>query len=512
MSNFSYRIAETELLEFHFPIDPFQDSPLHALIRQHSRDPPSTDNDPCFSPAELEAAVRNIRSKKAPGPDGLYGDIVKEAYHANKTYLLYLYNACLAQGYFPSRWKRADLIMFNKSNKKDTDPEAFRPICLLDALGKILDRLVTQRLFHFLLKNDKISSRQYGFTPGRNAPEAILKLKDWVFTARTQKEHSVIISLDVKSAFSRVWWPLVLHNLKKMGCPSNLFKIVASFLDDRSISFKYGDTESSKHYSIGCPQGSNSGPLYWFLVINDALETDLGVDVQILAYADDIYVFVAATGKQTIKLKAEATLQKLQDWSITAKVEFAHEKTQLIPFGKKGRHKHPPYCSFNGRPNKLARNLRVLGVVLDECLNGMAHLHHIGRKVITILNRLTIARSRKGLSGRVIKVLYKRALERILVYAAPAWWTGTAKQITKINSVQRQVLLAVTGAFRTTSTLVLQVLSGIEPADLVCEMETALYRIKHNLPNPSFLGTSLESVMVERYQPFWIHQSTIEPV
>ncbi|GBM78144.1 Retrovirus-related Pol polyprotein from type-1 retrotransposable element R1 [Araneus ventricosus] len=272
--------------------DLIQNSPLHAKLRQLIKIPPSTSNDSLFSATEIEAAFKNIRSKKTPGPDGLFGDIVKEAYHTNKTYMLDLFNACLEHGHFPSRWKNADLVMFNKANKKDTYPAVFHPICLLDALGNILDRLVTQRIFHHLLKNKKISDRQFGFTPGRSAPEAILHLKDWISIARSQGKHSVIISLDVKSAFSRVWWLLVLYNLQEMDCPRNLFQLVASFLDRRSISFKYGDSGTTKDYSVGCPQGSNSGPLYWLLVINDALEIDIGEDVKLLTYADDIYLFV----------------------------------------------------------------------------------------------------------------------------------------------------------------------------------------------------------------------------
>ncbi|GBN41931.1 hypothetical protein AVEN_131371-1 [Araneus ventricosus] len=87
--------------------------------------------------------------------------------------------------------------------------------------------------------------------------------------------------------------------------------MTASFLDGRSISFTYGDTVSTKEYSIGCPQVSNSGPLYWLLIVNDALEIDFGEDVRILAYADDIYLFVAATGKHNVKKYAETALQKL---------------------------------------------------------------------------------------------------------------------------------------------------------------------------------------------------------
>ncbi|GBM42202.1 Retrovirus-related Pol polyprotein from type-1 retrotransposable element R1 [Araneus ventricosus] len=179
--------ALQELLDFHFPTDNFQDSPAHAAIRSQSKVPPLTPDDPPFSRPEIEAAVKNIRSKKAPGPDGLFGDIIKEAFKENQQYVSDLFNACLTKGYFPQKWKKADLVLFNKSNKKDTDPAAFRPICLSDALGKILDRLTTQRIFHHLLKHNKISAHQYGFTPGRSAPEAIILLKDWIATARSQK-------------------------------------------------------------------------------------------------------------------------------------------------------------------------------------------------------------------------------------------------------------------------------------------------------------------------------------
>ncbi|GBN27926.1 hypothetical protein AVEN_8858-1, partial [Araneus ventricosus] len=87
--------------------------------------------------------------------------------------------------------------------------------------------------------------------------------------------------------------------------------------------------------------GSNSGPLLWLLIANDALRFEFDEDVKILAYADDFYLFLAASGKHTIQNKVRAALANLEQWSQSAKVQFAHSKTQLIPFGKKGRLKHP---------------------------------------------------------------------------------------------------------------------------------------------------------------------------
>ncbi|GBN35896.1 Retrovirus-related Pol polyprotein from type-1 retrotransposable element R1 [Araneus ventricosus] len=394
-----------ELLNFHFPEDQGNDSPSQEQIRRTCRIPPLSSEDLPFSDPEIDAAFYNLKSKKAPGPDGIYGDIVKEAYASNQSYFRSFLNSCLAKGYFPRRWREAQVVMFNKKNKQETS--AYHPICLLDAMGKVLDKLITQRVLFHLLSNNLIHPNQFGFLPGRSAPNAIIQLKTWIAEARQEGKHSVIISLDVKSAFSR-------KSLPQIRC-----------------------TSISKEYTNGCPQGSNSGPLYWLLIANGALQTEFEEDVRLLAYADDFYLFVKATGKHTIQAKATRALEQLDLWSKRVKISFAHEKTRLIPFGKKGKYKHPPYCRFAGKPIKLDRNLKILGVILDDGLNGIPHIKQTGNKVLQILNRLTIAKYQRGLSGRVVKLLYKRALERILGYAAPSWWTESQAQRQKISSDKR---------------------------------------------------------------------------
>ncbi|GBM63083.1 hypothetical protein AVEN_68539-1 [Araneus ventricosus] len=84
--------ALQELLNYHFPIDSHTGSQSHAQIRNTYRIPPCTSDDPMFRVQEMEAAVKNIRSKNAAGPDGLFGDIIKEAYAANKILLTDIFN------------------------------------------------------------------------------------------------------------------------------------------------------------------------------------------------------------------------------------------------------------------------------------------------------------------------------------------------------------------------------------------------------------------------------------
>ncbi|GBM29624.1 hypothetical protein AVEN_130099-1 [Araneus ventricosus] len=84
--------------------------------------------------------------------------------------------------------------------------------------------------------------------------------------------------------------------------------------------------------------------------------------------------------------------------------------------------------------------------------------------------------------------------------------------LTEIISLQRQVLLAVTGAFRTTATAALHVLSGIEPVDLVCDMETVIYKAKHGQQISTFLGRDIEPISLEAYTDPWEHPAEISVV
>ncbi|GBN68078.1 hypothetical protein AVEN_275506-1 [Araneus ventricosus] len=76
-----------------------------------------------------------------------------------------------------------------------------------------------------------------------------------------------------------------------------------------------------------------------------------------------------------------------------------------------------------------------------------------------------------------------------------------------MTSIQRQVMLAITGAFRTTSTAALHVISGMIPSTLICEMEVAIYHLRHQHSHVSFLGEEITAANLEFYHNSWTHPS-----
>jgi len=56
------------------------------------------------------------------------------------------------------------------------DPSCYRPISLLPALGKLLEKVVSTQIVDYLNENNLISSKQYGFREGFSTELAVLDI------------------------------------------------------------------------------------------------------------------------------------------------------------------------------------------------------------------------------------------------------------------------------------------------------------------------------------------------
>ena len=64
--------------------------------------------------------------------------------------LLGLYNRVWEEGRLPRVWKEAVVIPVRKPGKDPTQPAGYRPIALTSNLGKVMERMVCDRLTYVL--------------------------------------------------------------------------------------------------------------------------------------------------------------------------------------------------------------------------------------------------------------------------------------------------------------------------------------------------------------------------
>lgn len=119
---------------------------------------------PLLMTEEFNASIKRILSrKKAPGPDGINTALLSAVHHLHPQWLLALYNKCIPSGTFPNKWKVGRLILIRKGSKPVGEPSSYRPLCLLDDVGKLFEFLLVQRVDIHLKRKGDLSAGQFGF-------------------------------------------------------------------------------------------------------------------------------------------------------------------------------------------------------------------------------------------------------------------------------------------------------------------------------------------------------------
>jgi len=97
----------------------------------------------CFSVEDVKAAARGLPNGKAPGPDGIPNEVLEVAVGLFTQFFAALFNSCMRNAYYPPEWNY--LVLLRKPDKALDNPSAYRPLCLLDSVGKLFEKLLTAR-------------------------------------------------------------------------------------------------------------------------------------------------------------------------------------------------------------------------------------------------------------------------------------------------------------------------------------------------------------------------------
>ena len=100
-----------------------------------------------------------------------------------------------------------------------------------------------------------------------------------------------MVLFDLCRAYEKVWRDVIVWKLSGAGIGVPVIRWVQSWLSNRQMCVRVGDTYSSrKTFQQGLPQGSVLSPLLFLVYIND-LVVNLGEWVKLSAFADDLAVW-----------------------------------------------------------------------------------------------------------------------------------------------------------------------------------------------------------------------------
>lgn len=200
---------------------------------------------PEITEKETLEEVNRLPCSKTPGPDGIANEFLKVIIRADTIRITNIFNRCLWEAHYPERWKSSNLVLIQKPRRPLDDPSSYRPICLMDTLGKLFERILVRRLNHYLESTGALESTQYGFRRKKSTMDAIKKLQE-IVKDNNAKGHVVgMLALDVSNAFNSAPWGKITHALREMAVPKYLQDIVSAYLSDRKVVYNLQSSEGS---------------------------------------------------------------------------------------------------------------------------------------------------------------------------------------------------------------------------------------------------------------------------
>jgi len=397
---------------------------------------------------DLRRYVYSLRGGSAPGYDGISADVLKSNFNTLCDPLLHIVNHSFISGVFPDCFKLAKVFPLYKSNDI-TNKNNFRPISLLSVFTKIIEKAVKDQLVFYLQTHNILSERQYGFRRDKNISDALFDINKELNYAISDKNHPLLIFLDLKKAFDSVDRSKLLSKMEEIGIRGNAHAWFTSYLSHRSQFVSISDVSSDRMpVDYGVVQGSNLGPVLFLIYINNI--SKLKLFGKLFLFADDSLIFLQGKTWPEVKEKAMYDLMIVKKWLSQNVLSLNVSKTKFMPISI---NKNTDYnldnliihecddhrstvckCDFIEKVNSY----KYLGVFFDERLKWNDHIFYLRNKIRKFI--FAFKQMNEVLSFKELKMAYYAYVQSLLSFGIIAWGGCYKSILEPLNVAQKTVL------------------------------------------------------------------------
>ncbi len=423
---------------------------------------------------------------KAPGENGITAALLRATGDPGVKWLKRIFDAAWREGEVPLRFRTATLYPIYKKGDR-TDCDNYRGIALLDVTGKVLARILADRLAPWA--EGVLAEAQCGFRRGRRAADQVFALRMLIEKAVKKGRPLHICFVDLEKAYDSVkrenmWRILELH-----GVPLRIRNLIKSLHEGNRARVRVDATLSAEFIvERGLRQGCVLAPLLFNVYLDHVLRVarrEGGIGVAIkgreealalgpldvtgyerrvlneLLYADDMALIAMSVRELQSAVNAFNQVAKRYDLTISIK------KTKILHVGETGQDP----IKVGGEELESVDSFAYLGSTLaaDGSLDQEV-IRRISKAAAAFRGLNTRLWKRKEISACVKIAVYRAAILPRLLYGAETW-TPLRAHIRRLEAFQMSCMRRILGIRRTDHRRNIEIRAQAKQEHVECALE-----------------------------------------
>ena len=367
-------------------------------------------------------------------------------------------------------------MIIPKPNKlKYNHPKAFHPIVLLNTLGKLIEKVIMERLQFIIMNNNFIHPSQLGGLKFKSTLDAGVTLTHIVYLGWVKNKSTSMLAFDIAQFFPLLNYHILTIILEKVGLDPKVALFFMDYLVKRKTNYNWNELSSPIFkVNVGVGQESVLSPilsaLYLspFLYILEKCLKILKILISFISFVDD--GLIIAQNKSIVTLNSQLfcsynILSKLLD-KFGLVVE--HSKTDIFHFNRSYRAFNPlllDLLPIGGPVLKPKDSWKYLGFIFDQKLNFHQYVDFYSNKAISTVKCMKLLGNlSRGINPIQKHLLYRCCILPIVLYGFQLWFYNKAPLLYYmkiLGKIQRRATIWILGIFKTSPLEGIEAIAGL---------------------------------------------------
>ena len=285
-------------------------------------------------------------------------------------------------------------MVIPKPNKTSYDnPKAFRPIVLLNTLGKLVEKVIAERLQFLVTSNNFVHPSQLRGLKFKSTSNAGIALTHIIRSGWSKGRSTSTLAFDISQFFPSLNHRLLILILEKAGLDLKVMSFFANYLIQRSTKYLWNDILSpSFEVNVGVGQESALSPILSSLYLSPLLciiekrLKNLNLPISILSFVDDGLFIAQNKSFSILNSHLFCSYNILSNLLNSFGLIIEHSKTEVFHFNRSHGFFNPPpldLSSIGGPILQPKDTWKYLGFIFDQKLSFHKHIDYYANKAIS---------------------------------------------------------------------------------------------------------------------------------